>query len=91
MGNTLLDEGRKEDPVEVFEQWLEQNPDLVGRQVLTHNKLFESCSFRYCERGVKVAVFFRRDNTPLHDYFRVTHRQSRYSSSSRASSIGISA
>ena len=40
MGNALLDESRKEDPREIYEQWLEQNPDLIGRKVLTHNKLF---------------------------------------------------
>ena len=39
MGNALLDESRN-DPKEIYEQWLEQNPDLIGRKILAHNKIF---------------------------------------------------
>lgn len=79
MGNTLLDESRKEDPVEIFEQWLEQNPDLVGREVLTHNKLFESNCFKYCERSIKLAVFFCRDDTQLSEHLQVLFKRDRSS------------
>jgi hypothetical protein len=45
---------------------------MVGRKVLAHNKLFETNYFKYCEFSIKMSVFFRRDNTPIHDYLKVT-------------------
>jgi hypothetical protein len=83
MGNTLLDENKKDDPVEIYEQWIEQNPDLVGREILAHNKLFETDFFKYCENSVKMEVFFRRDNTPLQEYLKVTMEICRPSRSSK--------
>ena len=51
---------------------------MVGRKVLTHNKLFETNYFKYCEFSIKMSVFFRRDNTPIHDYLKVLYVLSRH-------------
>lgn len=34
MGNVLLDEYKRGDPIESYQRWLEQNPDLVGLEIL---------------------------------------------------------
>jgi hypothetical protein len=75
MGNALLDESRT-DPKEIYEQWLEQNPDLIGRKILAHNKLFETNFFKYCEFSIKMSVFLRRDNTNIQDYLKVARNVS---------------
>lgn len=85
MGNTFLDETKKEDPKEIYEQWLEQNPDLVNRKLLAFNKLFESNFFKYCEFSIKMEVFFRRDTTNIQDYLKVSPIPRRPSPSSRVS------
>ena len=34
MGNVLLDE-KKGDPAEGYQRWLQQNPDLIGKEILS--------------------------------------------------------
>jgi hypothetical protein len=65
MGNALLDEYKKNNPVDIYERWLEQNPDLLGKELLSDNKLFRASSFKYNNKNIKIRVYFKRDTLSI--------------------------
>ena len=71
MGNVLLDDYKKGDPAEAYQRWLEQNPDLVGMDLLAENKLFKICSYKFNGRYVVLKAFFKRDPSSLSEYLKV--------------------
>ena len=71
MGNVLLEGPKKGDPAEQYQRWLEENPDLVGKEILRENKLFRTSSYKLNGRNIIIKVFFKRDQSPLTDYFKV--------------------
>ena len=65
MGNVLLDDHKKADPAEGYNRWLEQNPDLVGKEILKENKLFRISSFKINKKNILLKVFFKKDTSSL--------------------------
>jgi hypothetical protein len=65
MGNVLLDDYKKDDPLISFEKWLEENPELTGKEVLAENKLFLTSRFSYNSKQILLKVYFKRDNSPV--------------------------
>jgi hypothetical protein len=71
MGNdVLLDDPKKDDPSLQYQRWLEENPDLVGKEPLKQNKLFRTSSYKLKRGSIILKAFFQRDSSPLVEYFR---------------------
>lgn len=60
MGNVLLDEYRRGDPAESYDRWLEQNPDLVSKEILAENKIFRVSSYKLHGRYMILKAYFKK-------------------------------
>jgi|JI6StandDraft_1071083.scaffolds.fasta_scaffold04376_16 hypothetical protein len=74
MGNVLLDNNtrKKSDPILSLEAWLEQNPELMNKRLLTENKVFRTMSFMYKSsvQSILCKVYLMWEPTNLEDYRR---------------------
>lgn len=74
MGNTLLDKPlrKKNDPLQEFESWLEQNPELMNKKLHQDNKSFRSLSFLYKSKAqsLMLKIYLKREEVNLEHYLR---------------------